>query len=72
MNSIFTITKDKEIIGELMKVKELVKILIKFDPEAHIYYRIDPTINTQYPFVEYVEEGPTIIAGIIKGADVKK
>ncbi len=55
-----------------MKVKELVKILIKFDPEAHIYYRIDPTINTQYPFVEYVEEGPTIIAGIIKGADVKK
>ena len=72
MNSIFTITKDKKILNELMKVKELVKILIKFDPEANIYYRIDPTIHTQYPIVEFVEEGPTMIAGIIKGADVKK
>jgi len=55
-----------------MKVKELVKTLIKFDPEAQIYYRIDPTIKTQYPFVEFVEEGPTVIVGIIKGVDLKK
>lgn len=55
-----------------MKVKELVKTLIKFDPEAQIYYRIDPTIKTQYPFVEFVEEGPTVIVGIIKGVAIKK
>ena len=65
-------TKDNKIIGELMKLKELVKTLIKFDPEAQIYYRIDPTIKTQYIIVEFVEEGPTVIAGIIKGVDVKK
>ncbi len=51
---------------KIIKVKNFIERLREFDPEANIYFTIDPNSKEGYATMEIVEHGPFQLEGIIK------
>ena len=49
-----------------MKIKNLITKLQEYDPEANIYFTLDPESKEGYYIGEWIELVPTLIMGILK------
>jgi len=49
-----------------MKIKNLIKKLQEYDPEANIYFTLDPKSKEGYYVGEWITLAPSVIMGILK------